>query len=160
MPVHSIQNMIMLKHQGAGIDFSDNNKQKEELSAVKLADLFVKIYKVSNGNPGVALSAWLGGINRVDKDSISIEPTEVPRIDFFNHIKTDGLLIIIQLMIHKQLTLSRLTLCLGLEPNNVDRQLQFLWRMGIVNKLQNDVYEINIYWYPVLSQYLVTKNYI
>ena len=160
MPVNSIQDLIMLRHQGAGLDFSYNNKRKDELGAVKLADLFVKIYKFSSGNPGVALAAWLSGIKSIETNSLSIEPSDFPRIDLINYIKPDTLLIVIQLLIHKQLTLKRLAAVLGLELIIIERQLLFLWRMGIVDKLQNDVYEINIYWYSVLSQHLVTKNYI
>jgi len=160
MPVNSIKNMIMLRHQGAGIDFVYNNRRNDELSAARLADLFVKIYKFSKGNPGVALATWLGSISKVNNDSIIIEPTDLPRTDIINHLKSDALLIIIQLLIHRQLTLKRLIMVLGIEPSIVERHLQYLWRMGMITKLQNDVYEINIYWYSVLTQYLVTKNYI
>jgi amino acid transporter len=160
MPVNSIKNMIMLRHQGAGLDLVYKNKREEELSALKIADLFVKIYKFSNGNPGVALAAWLSSIKKVENESITIVPIELPRTDFINHFQHDAIIVIIQLFLHRQLTINRLIMVLGSDPVVVERQVQFLWRMGIVNKLQNDVYEINIYWYPVLKQYLVTKNYI
>ncbi len=160
VPVNSIKEIIMLRHQGAGLDFTFNNRRKEELSAVKLADLFVRIYKFSNGNPGVALAAWLSSIESIENDNLKIVPIDLPRIDFISHFKPDSILIIIQLLIHKQLTIKRLTIVLGTDPEVVNQQIQYLWRMGMVNKLQNDVYEINIYWYPVLTQYLVTKNYI
>jgi hypothetical protein len=160
IPVNSIKEMIMLRHQGAGLDFTYHNKRKDELSAIKLADLFVMIYKFSNGNPGVALAAWLSSIRNIENDKLKIVPIELPRIDFISHFKPDTILVIIQLLVHKQLTLRRIIKVLGIDPEIVDQQIQFLWRMGMVNKLHNDVYEINIYWYPVLTQYLVIKNYI
>ncbi|MCJ7714347.1 hypothetical protein MUO66_07825, partial [Candidatus Bathyarchaeota archaeon] len=160
LPVNSIKNMIMLRHHGAGLDLVYKNKREDELSALKMADLFVEIYKFSNGNPGVALAAWLSGIKKVESDSLSIEPIVLPDTNFINLFQHDAILVIIQLFLHRQLTINRLLMVLGLESNVAERQLQFLWRMGIVNKLQNDVYEINIYWYPVLKQYLVTKNYL
>ncbi|HUX56392.1 MAG TPA: amino acid permease [Bacteroidales bacterium] len=160
LPVNSIKKMIMLRHQGAGIDFVYKGKRKDEISAVKTADLFVKIYKFSSGNPGVALASWLSGIKKVENDSIIVEPTELPYTDINYHLKSDAVLVIIQLLIHRQLTLKRLIIVLGTDPVVIERQLHFLWRMGMVNRLQNDVYEINIYWYSVLTQYLVAKNYI
>jgi hypothetical protein len=160
IPVNSLKEMIMLRHQGAGLDFTYNGRTKDELSAVRLADLFVKIYKFSGGNPGVALAAWLSSIRSIENENLMILPIELPRIDFISHFKSDAILVIIQLLIHKQLTIRRLTTVLGFDPDIVDQQVLFLWRMGMINKLQNDVYEINIYWYPVLTQYLVTKNYI
>ncbi len=160
MPVNSIQSMIMLRHQGAGLDFSYNNKRKDELSAVKLADLFVKLYKFSNGNPGVALAAWLSGIKNVQSDSLSIEPAEFPRTEAIDQMKPDTILLLIQLLLHKQLTFKRLNAILSTDTVTLEGDLLLLWRIGIIDKLQNDVYEINIYWYPVLVQHFVTKNYI
>jgi len=160
MPVNSMKEMIMLRHQGAGLDLIYKNKKKDELSATKLADLYVKIYKFSNGNPGVALATWISSINKVDNNSLTIEPIEMPNIDFINQFQPNSILLVFQLLVHRQIGLKRLITVLEMESQVVERELQFLFRMGMVNKLHNDVYEINIYWYPVLSQYLVNKNYI
>ncbi len=160
MSVKSMKEMITLRHHGAGLDLIYKNKREYELSVTKLADLYIKIYKFSNGNPGVALSTWISSINKVDKNSLTIEPIEMPHIDFINKFQPNTILLIIQLLVHRQITLKRLISVLEIEPQVVERELQFLYRMGIVNRLHIDVYEINIYWYPVLSQYLVNKNYI
>lgn len=150
----------MLRHKGAGQELEYKNKRTNELSAVKFAGLFVKIYKFSNGNPGVALAAWLGSIKKVEKNSMLIEPVEMPDPGFITRFKPDSVVIMVQLLVHRQMTQKRLIEAMNTEPDSVERELQFLWRMGMVNRLHNDVYEINIYWYPVLSQYLANKNYI
>ena len=160
VPVNSIKEMIMLRHKGAGQELEYKNKRTSELSAVKFAGLFVKIYKFSNGNPGVALAAWLGSIKKVEKNSMLIEPVETPDPGFITRFKPDSVVIMVQLLVHRQMTQKRLIEAMNTEPDSVERELQFLWRMGMVNRLHNDVYEINIYWYPVLSQYLANKNYI
>jgi hypothetical protein len=160
IPVNSLKNMIMLRHDGTGLDLVYKNKKQEELSALKMADLFVKLYKFSSGNPGVALAAWITGIIKFENDKIWIEPAELPRTEIFDHIQSESVLLILQLFVHRQMTLKRLANVLGGELNVIERQLQFLWRMGMIAKLQNDIYEINICWYPVLKQYLVNKNYI
>ena len=69
-------------------------------------------------------------------------------------------MIFVQLLLHKQLTRQKLVVISGLDSKRVDEHLQFLWRMGILNKIQNDVFEINIYWYPVIVEYLTAKNFI
>ncbi len=160
MPVQSIKNMVLLRHEGAGLDFSYKGLHGSEMSAVKMADLFVKSYKFSRGNAGVALAAWLAGIRKIENNLLQIEPVTAPATNLIHQLSVDIKLILVQLLLHKQLTKQKLIMVSELDSKRVDDHLQFLWRMGILNKIQNDVYEINIYWYPVIVEYLTAKNFI
>ena len=160
MPVQSIKDMVLLRHAGAGLDFTYKNLRGSEMSAVKMADLFVKSYKFSRGNAGVALAAWLSGIRKIENDLLQIDPVVAPGTDLIHQLPVDVKLIFVQLLLHKQLTKEKLAIVSGLDSDRIDEHLQFLWRMGIFNKIRNDVFEINIYWYPVIVEYLTAKNFI
>ncbi len=160
MPVQAIKDMVLLRHRGTGLDFVYKNLNSNEMSAVKMADLFVKIYKFSRGNAGVVLAAWLAGIRRIENDSLWVDPVTNPNTDLIHQFSVDIKLIFVQLLLHKQLTKQKLVTISGLSSKRVEEHLKFLWRMGIFNKIRNDVYEINIYWYPVIVEYLVSKNFI
>jgi len=160
MPVQAIKDMVLMRHRGTGIDFVYKNQKSDQLSAVKLADLFVHLYKFSNGNAGVVLSAWLSSIKQVDGEVLKIEPPMKPNTDSIHQLSPEIKLILINLLLHKQSLLHKLAMVLELDDNKVEAHLQFLWRMGLVNKIRNEVYEINIYWYPVIVEYLISKNFI
>ncbi len=160
LPVNAIKQMIMLRHNASGLDFIYRNKHKNDLSHVKLADLFVNIYKFSNGNAGVALAGWLTGIEDYKNETLWVDPESTSYPDIINQFESDIKLILIQILIHKQITQDILQKVTGINLQSIDQSLQYLIKMGLVKQVQNNVYEVSIYWYPVLVQYLTSKNLI
>lgn len=160
MSVQSLKDMVLLRHNGTGKGFIYKNITSADLSAVKMADLFVKFYKFSRGNAGVTLAAWLSAIKKQENDMLWIEPLTVPNTDIIHQLSMDIKLILIQMLLHKQVTKQKLVIVSTLESERVATNLKFLWRMGLINKIRNEVYEINIYWYPIMVEYFTSKNFI
>lgn len=158
LPVNVIKKMIMLRHNVSGFDFIYKNKHCNDLSHMKMADLFVQIYKFSNGNAGVALSAWLTSIIDYKEETLWIDPKTIPFTDIINQFEPDSKLILIQILIHKQITLEVLQKVTGINYQVLDQFIQYLLKMGVLKQIQNEVYEVNIFWYSVLVQYFTSKN--
>lgn len=161
LPVYAIKDMILLRHKGTGFNFIYKNIKSNGLSTVKMADLFVQLYKFSHGNAGITMALWLSSIKKKENDSLWIEPPTLSGTAEVIHLLSKNIkLLLLQILLHKQITKQGLEAITCLDTTTINKNLIFLRRMEMINELQTEIFEINIYWYPVIVDYFISKNLI
>lgn len=140
-----LKDIILFRHKSTGIKYRMNKKREDDISGWRQARLFAKYFNYSKGNVGVALNAWISNIHTVslsDKPSelsvskgtglVQINEPRIPSLDRLRHINSDWLLIIIQFILHKKMTLDKLRRVAHLPNEFVVEQVDVLLRAGVI----------------------------
>ncbi len=153
-----IQKIIITRHLAGGLKLNYKNKDLEHISKINLAKLFVKYFKISDGNISSALLLWIGNITKLENKTIFINQPKA-NISLLETISLDDLIILTQFVLHKNLTINSLS-NIVLEPKNkVEEKLGFLIRAGLITKKDN-IYKINPYLQSQIIKHLKNKKMI
>lgn len=147
----AIQEMIMRRHRSGGLKFLLNNRTEDELSEMSIAGLFHRYFNFSEGNPGAALLAWATNIEKVSEYTIFIRYPRLPDTNILTRLEDDWKTFLIQLILHKRLTLSRLERIYSGDDKNARGILNALMRTGLVQERNEDLFRIN----PFIEPHLV-----
>ncbi|MGB3590024.1 MAG: ATP-binding protein, partial [Tunicatimonas sp.] len=103
-----IEQLILLRHWSGGLTFVLNERSEDSLSEWKKVQLFNAFFDYSGGNPGAALNAWLTAIEKkVDKE-VYLKVPQVPDYEELRDLPHDWTILIVQLLLHKRLSLPRM----------------------------------------------------
>ncbi len=162
MPFDSeeIKEMIIRRHHSSGLKFKLQKKNEENISEFKLAGLFNKYFDNTKGNPGVALNRWLTNIEKFSGETLRINYPREPKLDILENLDDDWQVFLIQLIVHKRLSLEKLTKILNIEPLEVEETFNSLRRAGLIVEKSSRVYMINTYAEPYLRELFKLKGYL
>jgi hypothetical protein len=160
MPFDSqeIKEMIIRRHHSSGLKFKYQKRLEDNISEFKMAGLFNKYFDNTNGNPGVALNRWLTNIVKFSGEYIHITHPKFPNMEVLENLDDDWQVILLQLIIHKRLSMERLTKLLNLDPTETDEIVTTLKRTGLIVEKSSQVYMVNIYVEPYLIQVFKQKG--
>ncbi|MEO0330703.1 MAG: ATP-binding protein, partial [Bacteroidota bacterium] len=140
-----IEQLILLRHWSGGLSFVLNGRDEDSLSEWKKVQLFNAFFDYSGGNPGAALSAWLTAIEKkVDKE-VHLKVPRLPDYEGLRNLPHDWTMLIVQLLLHKRLSLLRMRRVLQLDIVAINSVLQDLLRAGLVVEKERGVYQLNVY---------------
>ena len=147
-----LKTIILSRHQTSRLKFTLNGVPEENMSEWKLAKLFTRFFDTSQGNIGVAMHQWIASIQKVSEEGlIEIKPPRMPDLEELSNIEKDRAVILITLLLHRRLSIDRLNEILGNHNDELDKQLEVLYRLDFI-RMNNNVWEIN----PFLLPYLTT----
>jgi amino acid transporter len=153
-----IQEMIMRRHRSSGLKFYLNNRMEDELSEIRVAGLFHKYFNFSEGNPGTALLAWYVNIDKIADGGISIRNPELPDTKVLAGLDDEWKTLLIQFILHKRLTLTRLERIYSRDDRRERGILNALLRTGIVQERNEGLFIINPYIEPHLIKVLKSED--
>jgi len=183
-----LKDIVLFRHKSTGIKYRLNKKREDDISGWRQARLFSKYFNYSKGNVGVALNAWISNIHAVslsDKAAelsvskgtglVQIREPKIPNLDRLRHINSDWLLIIIQFILHKRMTVEKLKRVAHLDMEIVVSQVNLLLRAGVIvysssgrsrgkaaegdeQKVEVVAYELNQFLRPHLVNDLVERG--
>ncbi|HIA06456.1 MAG TPA: hypothetical protein EYN71_07120 [Flavobacteriales bacterium] len=183
-----IKDIVLFRHKSTGIKYRLNNTREDDISGWRQARLFSKHFNYSKGNVGVALNAWISNIHTVslsDKAAdlsvskgtglVKIKEAKIPNLDRLRYMNPDWLLIIIQFILHKRMTVAKLKRVSHLPVETVIAQVNLLRRAGVIvysspgriqaqdiedepEVLEEIVYELNQFLRPHLVNDLVERG--
>ncbi|WP_020530625.1 amino acid permease [Flexithrix dorotheae] len=156
----SLKNLVISRHQSSGIKFSLNEKSEEDISEIKMANLFNKFFNYSQGNPGVALNTWISAIEKVYLNTIEIVPPESPEIDVLDKMKPEWLIILENFILHKRLTYPKLRRILGIPQEEIKDLIENIKRTGLVEENKSEILIINPYVEFLIIKILKQKGII
>ncbi len=153
-----IKDIVLTRHKTGGLEFNYKNKSLSSLSEIAIANLFLKYSKFTNGNINAVLKLWLANIISFNNNTIEII---IPNIDtsLIDDIDIDNLVILHQFVLHKHLTISKLSRILRENKETVKYKLEFMLRSGLIEK-HNNYYLINPFMAVYLIQLLKNRNII
>lgn len=151
-----IKEIILNRHNTSGFKLKLNRKYLDDINENKLARLFNKIQKITNGNIEASLLLWLSLITDYNYELVNVK---FPKVDLDNLevLDIDSQVILKQFVIHKQLTIEVLTEILHEEPQHIKEQMQFLMRSGLIIKHKNHLQQ-NPYTKYFVNNFLKNKG--
>jgi len=152
-----LRDIILKRHNSSSLRYTFKNRKSKYITALDNARLFNRYFHYSQGNVGVALNAWLTNITSVENNTLRIKFPEVPDARVLDYLESDWLLIILQFVLHKRLTLQRLQRITHENANVLLKKLSTLKRAGIITE-SNGVYEPDLNLYPFIKNRLIEKQ--
>ena len=149
-----IQEAILLRHRSSGFKFELDKQDEEQVSNLRLANLFNRHFDISSGNIGLAILNWIGNIQKVKQNQIVISKPEDVKDYFLNSLNSDWFLLLQQFVLHKQLHSSHIGRILGMDENKATQSVDDLKRSGLVVEYKPNIFHINPYVHNLISKKL------
>ena len=143
LPAETLKSIIALRHGSTGIDFDLAGTSEEELAPWQQARLFTRYFDYSGGLVAVALRAWLAHIDKVDGNTLMMRWPKRPRAEAIEKLRVELCALLVQLVVHKQVTLRRLQRISGLPKDALEEDIGALTRMGLVRRDARDVMHVD-----------------
>ncbi|MBS4057295.1 MAG: hypothetical protein KGZ82_08270 [Bacteroidales bacterium] len=153
-----LQQLIMRRHRSSGLTLHMNNREINEVSEIRLARLFNALFDYAEGNPGVAMKAWLSNIVKVTDKSVYIKSIHQPDTRVLNAILDEWKLALVQLILHKRLSLDRVQAMFHLDKQSATDMLQAMIRTGLVEQRLEGTFIVNGFIEPHLIRELKKEN--
>ncbi len=143
LPAETLKSIISLRHGSTGVKFELSGVGEDDLAPWRQARLFTRYFDFSGGLVAVALRAWLAHIDKVDGDTLHIRWPRRPRADALSQLRVELRVLLVQLVVHKQVTLRRLQRLSAVAPEQLAADIGALVRMGLVRRDERDVLHVD-----------------
>lgn len=153
MKAEDLKSIMALRHGSTGMTYELEHTREEDLGEIKKARLYSKYFEYSGGYVGAALHAWVSRIERVSGQVLTTSAPRVRDWEVFDGLRVEWVSVLLELFLHKQLTLPRLRRVTELPPQEVEDIIAALCRMKVVQRPRARVYEIN----PAVSHVLYDR---
>ncbi len=154
-----LKDIIMHRHRTGGLRLLYNGKGEATLSEWNYAQLFNKYFNLSEGNPGYALQAWLSNITKIVGKTIYIKAPVMPNLSHLNSIGEDLWLVLLQLALHRRISINRLTKVLHQSESQILTLLKDMQRAGLVEERFPGVFAINAMLEPHIIKKMKEKGF-
>ena len=154
LPAESLKSIISLRHGSTGLSFELAGTREEELAPWRQARLFTRYFDFSGGLVAVALRAWLSHIDKVDGNTLMVRWPKRPRSSVLDELRIEFVMLLINLVVHKQMTMNRLARLTGLREDALEADIGPLVRMGLVRRDAQNVLHVDRY-----VAHLVTERF-
>ncbi|MBV1862725.1 MAG: ATP-binding protein, partial [Nannocystaceae bacterium] len=143
LPAETLKSIISLRHGSTGISFELAGTPEEELAPWRQARLFTRYFDFSGGLVAVALRAWLSHIDKVDANTLIMRWPTRPRAETIGQLRVELSALLVQLVVHKQVTMRRLQRITSVPPDNLEVDISALARMGLVRRDARDIVHVD-----------------
>ncbi len=149
-----LQEIILFRHKTSGFNLSVDSTIPSGLTQARLARLFNKVFTVSGGNVGAALLCWVANIREFKNDTIYMQSPRSPETDVLKGLSGDLKVYLMQFVLHKRLSIEKLTRIMHENEDKIRYILQLLKRSGLITEQAEKVFEIDRYMYIHVSKFL------
>lgn len=143
LPAEALKSIISLRHGSTGLQFVLAGTREEELAPWRQARLFTRYFDYSGGLIAVALRAWLSHIDKVDGSTLVMRWPKRPRTSVLDGLRVEMSSVLLQLVLHKQVTIERLCRITGRDAASLNEELGPLVRMGLVRRDARDIVHVD-----------------
>lgn len=143
LSAEALKSIISLRHGSTGMELELAGTAEAELAPWRQARLFTRYFDFSGGLVAVALRAWLLHIEKVEGNTLRMRWPRRPRAEVLKAMRVELQALLVQLVVHKQVGLSRLQRLSGLSPVRLEEDLGALVRMGLVRRDARDVLHVD-----------------
>lgn len=154
-----LKNMILTRHRSSGLEFYLDNG-KTDISEISLARMFNHYFNYADGNPGVAMNAWLNSIIKVEEDRLMVRPPRQPDIEVLELLPAGWNVILLQLVLHKRMSVEKLLRVFKNDYPGLAMELTSLVRAGLAVKRPDGCYILNPYVEPFLVRAFKQKEWL
>lgn len=159
LKIEDIKSAIISRHRSGGLSYEWKGKLDKELSNRKENQMIKRIASVSEGNIGASFYIWLGNIDEIENNALifsTINQSELPNV-----LTTELDNILVQVLLHKELSISRLELIYkNQNKEQLTYSLESLYRMGLIEEIGVKNYQLNPFAIVYVVKYLRRKELI
>jgi len=156
-----LKEIILFRHRSSPLKFRFNGKPEQDIPDYEMAGLFTAHFNYSKGNIGAALHSWLRHIEKANDDTLMIrKPVSPKNATILRSLSSDDCLMIMQLLLHKRLTVKRLNKIFTEPQEIILKRVGMLKRIGIIQNKENGIVILNSYLTPYLIDELVRRHMI
>ncbi|MBN1609604.1 MAG: hypothetical protein JW940_23430 [Polyangiaceae bacterium] len=145
LTARDLERIITLRHNSTGLSFQFGGKRQDDASTWALARLFTRHFDFSRGNVGAALRSWITHIDRFSDNVLHVRAPRPPTWDRLESLRPQWAGLIVDLLLHKHMTLERLARVSALAERELVLELDGLARAGLVQEPRPNVYEVTPY---------------
>lgn len=153
-----LKEAVLFRHRSGGLKFRLNNRKEENFRTLDYAGLFSKHFNCSHGYIGLAMSQWIASIKDFRDNCIDIKAPAIPNLFVFETLSNDIYLVILQFVLHKRHSVEKLQRVMLENKKNIEQQLNYLKRVGIIRESGSGIYELNEFLYIHLVNKLSDKK--
>lgn len=146
-----LQEIILSRHKSTGLQLQSSGKLLGIFPIIFFVNYFNKLYEVSGGNISAASRIFISTFTEANAETITLGFPQKPDMDFFRDLQEDWLMILLQLLLHKKLTLNRLELLMDSSEDKLPAILASLERMNLIIRSRTGIFELN----PYTKQFII-----
>jgi amino acid transporter len=155
-----IKEMVMKRHQSGSLHFELNGRDESTFHTWHYARLFNQYFKFSEGNAGLCLHAWINNITDIQDDKMQIRNPKGQDSAIFQKLGHIQKLVLLQLIIHNTVDLTRLSRLVQLSKLETNKVVQELIQLGLLMRLNDNIVKTDRISHHRIVQYLENHNYI
>ena len=157
---YELKQLIMTRHNSSGLMLDFISEGENFANEIKIARVFNKLFAYSNGNPGVALNAWLTGIQHYsdktitwrrpsDEDGSALK--QMPEV--WGHY-------CFQLLVHNRMSIHKMERCLQMEQTQIIEITGIMHRLGLITEYAPAIYNLNPHMELLFINHFKEKEWI
>ncbi|MCA9489404.1 MAG: ATP-binding protein, partial [Myxococcales bacterium] len=139
----TLKDIVLARHKATGLTATIDGRSEDELSGWNQARLFTALFDQSDGNIAAALHGWVAAIEGVDGSTLTIRTPIAPEDEALSALSTPLLGLLVEIVLHGQLTPERLARITGEGESELRRQLGALRRLGLVEGARRELIELS-----------------
>ncbi|HNS17891.1 MAG TPA: hypothetical protein PKH94_01985 [Bacteroidales bacterium] len=155
-----LKEMIIRRHHSSGLKFVLNKTDEEELSEIRMASLFNAYFDYSEGNPGMALKAWLANITGVFGQRIHIRPPRLPDMSRLSQLDEDWKLVLINMILQKRMDCDKMARIFHMDSVRAKDIIISMERVGLIEERNENLYNVNTYLEPHLVRAFKKEGFV
>jgi len=145
-----LKEFIMLRHKAGGLKFVYKSRREEDMTNWEFASLFNKIFNLSSGNPGYAISLWLNCISEVKEGTIYLNKPTGYNSSALENLTDEHTLFLLQFILHRRFSALHLAATLRRDEASVSVVLQSLLNKDLLTEKYPGVFSLNKMVEPML----------
>jgi len=153
-----LQEVILFRHRTGGLNMKLSHKQSGIFQTTDIARLFSKYFNYSNGNIGAALLAWVANIIEVRDKEIEAGMPQIPDLTALRELSPAIKLYLTQFILHKRCDFAKLQRITLDTEEEVEKNIRFMKRAGLISETAGHVYEIDKYMYVHIHKVLYEET--
>lgn len=154
----SLKEIIMLRHRATGQRIVYKNSNEDELNEWNIARIFTGYLRNSRGNISMAFRQWIRSIQQVVKEDLLINQPPGVNPEPLSLLKSGQLLLLVQFLLHGNLSRYRLDRMMQADPKDLSRELEVLKRSGLLQETSGEIFALNPFIQPYLIDIMKNKG--
>ncbi len=155
-----LKEVIMLRHNAGGLKFVYRKRGEQDMTNWEFANLFNRIFNISSGNPGYAISLWIDSINSVSDGVIDISKPVGFSNSLVENLSDDQTLCLLQFILHRRFSVDHLAATLRRDISSVSVVVQSLLNRDLITEKYPGVFSLNKMTEPLLVNKFKTLELI
>jgi hypothetical protein len=150
----------MSRHNSSGLSLDFISQTDGLASQIKIARVFNRLFAFSKGNPGVAMIAWLAGIQNYSDKLITWRKPALQDGSVLREMPEVWGHICFQLLIHNRMSVEKMRRCLQVGQDHIVNITKTMERLHLITEYTTSVYCLNSNMELLLVDYFKEKEWI